>query len=142
MAIEMTPPDDSEALKDVKIIKVVYDINAVSEPTKIINKLKGIVDARDRALAAKVKSDIVIEFRGPALSFIQKPGSDSTVEQKMIGDLISELKKEGAKLDACGFAAKTQNLDPSSFLPEIKVVGNTFNSLGGYQAKGYGVITA
>ena len=57
MAVEMTPPDDSDALKDVKIIKVVYDINAVTEPTKIINKLKGIVDARDRALAAKVKSD-------------------------------------------------------------------------------------
>jgi hypothetical protein len=25
-------------------------------------------------------------------------------------------------------------------LPEVKVVANTFNSLGGYQAKGYGII--
>jgi intracellular sulfur oxidation DsrE/DsrF family protein len=142
MAVEVTPPDDSDALKGVKTIKVVYDINVVSEPNKMINKLKGIVDARDRALAAKVKSDLVIEFRGPALSFIQKPGPDATVEQKQIGGLVSELKKEGAKLEAYGFAAKTQNLDPSSFLPEVKVVGNTFNSLGGYQAKGYGVISA
>jgi intracellular sulfur oxidation DsrE/DsrF family protein len=139
---EVTPPDDSDALKGVKTIKVVYDINVVSEPTKMINKLKGIVDARDRALAAKVKSDLVIEFRGAALSFIQKPGPDATVEQKQIGELVSKLKKEGAKLEACGFAAKTQNLDPSSFLPEVKAVGNTFNSLGGYQAKGYGVISA
>ena len=139
---EMTPPDDSDALKGVKTIKVVYDINVVSEPTKMINKLKGIVDARDRALAAKVKSDIVIEFRGPALSFIQKPGPDATFEQKQIGELVSELKKEGAKLEACGFAAKTQNLDPSSFLPEVKLVGNTFVSLGGFHAKGYAVVTA
>jgi intracellular sulfur oxidation DsrE/DsrF family protein len=142
MAVEMTHPDDSDALKGVKTIKVIYDINVVSEPTKIINKLKGIVDARDRALAAKVKSDIVIEFRGPALSFIQKPGPDATGEQKQIRELVSELKKEGAKLEACGFAAKTQNLDPSNFLSEVKLVGSSFISLGGFQAKGYSVITA
>ncbi len=142
MAVEMTTPDDSDALKGVKTIKVIYDINVVSEPTKMINKLKGIVDARDRALAANVKSDIVIEFRGPALSLIQKPGPDATFEQRQIGELVSELKKQGAKLEVCSFAAKTQNLDPSSFLPEAKLVGNTFISLGGFQAKGYAVITA
>ena len=141
MAIEITPPYDSDALRGVKTIKIVYDINAVTELTKMINKLKEIVDARGRAFAAKVKSDLVIEFRGPALSFIQKPGHDATIGQKHIGELVSELKKQGAKLEACGFAAKTQNLDPSSFLPEVKVVGNTFNSLLGYQAKGYGVIS-
>ncbi len=138
---QVTPPDDSDALKGVKTIKVVYDVNAVSEPTKMINKFKGIVDARDRALAVKVKSDLVIAFRGPALIFIQKPGPDATSEQKQISELVSELKKQGAKFEACSFAAKSQNLDPSSFLPEVKVVGNNFNSLGGYQAKGYGVIS-
>ena len=141
-SVEVTPPDDSEALKGVKTIKVVYDINAVTEPQKMINKLKGIIDARDRALALKVKSVLVIEIRGPALGFMLKHGPEATVEQRQIGELISELKKEGAKIDACSFAAKSQNLDPASFLPGVKVVGNTFNSLGGYQAKGYGVISA
>ena len=102
--------------------------------------LKAIVDARGRALAANVKPDLVIAFRGSALRLIQKPGPDATGEQKQIGELVAELKKEGVKLEACNFAANVLNLNPAGFLPEVKVVGNTFNSLGGYQAKGYSVI--
>ena len=139
--VEVAHPDDSDALKGVKTIKVVYDMNGVSEPKKMIVMLKAIVDARGRALAAKVKADLVIAFRGPELNLIQKPGPDATGEQKQIGELVAELKKEGAKLEACNFAASVLNLDPAGFLPELKVVGNTFNSLGGYQAKGYGVIS-
>ncbi len=139
--VEVAHPDDSDALKGVKTIKVVYDINGVSEPKKMIVMLKAIVDARGRALAAKVKPDLVIAFRGPALNLIQKPGPDATGEQKQIGELVAELKKEGIKLEECNFAANVMNLDPAGFLPELKVVGNTFNSLGGYQAKGYGVIS-
>ncbi len=139
--LEVAHPDDSDALKGVKTIKVVYDINGVSEPKTMIVMLKAIVDARDRALTANVKPDLVIAFRGPALKLIQKPGPDTTGEQKQIGELVAELKKEGAKLEACSFAANVLNLDPAGFLPEVKVVGNTFNSLGGYQAKGYRIIS-
>ena len=137
----MAHPDDSDALKGVKTMKVVYDINGVSEPKTMIIMLKAIIDARGQALAAKVKPDLVIAFRGPALKLIQKPGPDATGEQKQIGELVAELKKEGAKLEACSFAANVLNLDPAGFLPEVKLVGNTFNSLGGYQAKGYHVIS-
>src|SRR3989304_8728996 len=133
--------DDSDAFKGVKTIKVIYDMNGVSEPKKMIVMLKAIIDARGRALAAQVKPDLVIAFRGPALTLVQKPGPDPTGEQKQIGELVAELKKEGTKLEACNFAATVMNLDPASFLPELKVVANTFNSLGGYQAKGYGVIS-
>jgi len=139
--VEMAHPDDSDALKGIKTMKVVYDMNGVSEPKKMIVMLKAILDANGRALAAKVKPDLVIAFRGPALNLIQKPGPDATGEQKQIGELLAELKKEGVKLEVCSFAANVMNLDPAGFLPEVKVVGNTFNSLGGYQAKGYGVIS-
>ena len=134
-------PDDSDALKDLKTMKVVYDMNGLNEPKKMMVMLKAIIDARGRAVAAHVKPDIVIAFRGPALTLVQKPGPDPTGEQKQIGELVAELKKEGTKLEACNFAANVMNLDPANFLPELKVVGNTFNSLGGYQAKGYGVIS-
>jgi len=139
--VEMAHPDDSDALKGIKTMKVVYDMNGVSEPKRMIVMLKAILDANGRALAAKVKPDLVIAFRGPALNLIQKPGPDATGEKKQIGELVAELKKGGAKLEVCNFAANVMNLDPAGFLPEVKVVGNTFNSLGGYQAKGYGVIS-
>src|SRR5512136_3024301 len=137
--VAVANPDDSDALKGVKTIKVVYDFNGVSEPKTMIALLKAIVDARGRALASKVELDLVIAFRGPALRLIQKPGPNATDEQKKIGELVAVLKKEGAKLEACSFAASVMNLDPASFLPEVKVVGNTFTSLSGYQAKGYNV---
>jgi len=120
--IEVAHPDDSEALKGVKTIKVVYDMNGVSEPKKMVVMLKAIIDARGQALAAKVKPDIVIAFRGPALNLIQKPGPDATSEQKQIGELVAELKKEGVKLEVCSFAANVMNIDPAGFLPELKVV--------------------
>src|SRR4030065_2446399 len=89
--VEVAHPDDSDALKGVKTIKVVYDMNGVSEPKKMIVMLKAIVDARGRALAAKVKPDLVIAFRGPALNLIQKPGPDATGEQNETGELAGEL---------------------------------------------------
>jgi len=133
-------PNDADALKDVKTLKIVYDISAISEPKMLVLYLKAIVDARDRAIAAKVKPDLVLTFRGPALKLIQKSGADAPEEQKQIAELVADLKKGGAKIEACYFAVQVLNLDPKSFLPEVKVVANTFNSLGGYQAKGYGII--
>jgi intracellular sulfur oxidation DsrE/DsrF family protein len=91
-------------------------------------------------VAAKVKPDLVVAFRGPALKLIQKPGPDATEEQKRIGELVADLKKGGAKMEACNFAVQVLKLDREAFLPEVKVVANSFNSLGGYQAKGYGIV--
>jgi len=133
-------PNDADALKGVKTLKVVYDIDGVTEPKKMVVFLKAIADARDRALAAKVKPDLVVAFRGPALKLIQKAGPDATEEQKQIAELVADLKKGGAKMEACNFAVQVLKLDREAFLPEVKVVANTFNSLGGYQAKGYGII--
>jgi intracellular sulfur oxidation DsrE/DsrF family protein len=133
-------PNDADALKGVKTLKVVYDIDGVTEAKKMVVYLKAITDARDRALAAKVKLHIVVAFRGPALKLIQKPGPDATEEQKQIAELVADLKKGGAKIEACNFAVQVLKLDREAFLLEVKVVANSFNSLGGYQAKGYGIV--
>lgn len=59
-------------------------------------------------MAAKVKPDLVVAFRGPALKLIQKPGPDASEEQEQIGELVADLKKGGA----------------------VKVVARLFDSLG------------
>ncbi|MEW6511202.1 MAG: DsrE family protein [Bacteroidota bacterium] len=134
-------PSDADALQGVKQLKVVYDIDDVTEPKKMVVYLKAIVDARDRAVAAKVKPDLVVAFRGPALKLIQKAGPGAAEEQKQIAGLMADLKKGGAKIEACNFAVQMLKLDREAFLPEVKVVANSFNSLGGYQAKGYGIVS-
>lgn len=136
----MEEPNDTDALKGVKTLKVVYDIDAVTEPKKMVVFLKAIADARDRAVAAKVKPVLVVTFRGPALKLIQKPGPDATEEQKQIAELMADLKKGDAKIEACNFAVQVLKLDREAFLPEVKVVANSFNSLGGYHAQGYGIV--
>lgn len=133
-------PNDADALKGVKTLKVVYDIDGVTEPKKMVVFLKAIADARDRAVEMKVKADLVVTFRGPALKLIQKPGLDATEEQKQIAEVVADLKKGGAKMEACNFAVQLLKLDPEAFLPEVKIVANSFNSLGGYHAKGYGIV--
>lgn len=133
-------PNDADALKGVKTLKIVYDIDGVTESKKMVVFLKAIADARDRAEAVKVKTDLVVTFRGPALKLIQKPGPDATAEQKEIAEVVADLKKGGAKMEACNFAVQMLKLDPEAFLPEVKIVANSFNSLGGYQAKGYGIV--
>lgn len=137
---ESGEPRDADALSGIKTMSVVYDINNITEAKKMIVFLKAIIDARDRALAANVKPKLVIALRGPALNLVQKSSSEATEEQKQIAELITNLKNGGARLEACYFAVQVLKLDPAGFLPEVKVVANTFNSLGGYQAKGYGVI--
>lgn len=133
-------PNDADALKGVKTLKVVYDISAVTEPKMMVLYLQAIADARDRALAANVKPELVLTFRGPALKLIQKTTGEATEEQKQIAKLLADLKHGGAAMEACDFAVQALKLERESFLPEVKVVANTFNSLGSYQAKGYGII--
>lgn len=134
-------PNDADALKGVNVLKVVYDIDGVTEPKKMVVFLKAIADARDRAVAARVKTDLVVTFRGPALKLIQKPGPDATEEQKQVAEVIADLKKGGAKMEACNFAVQIFKLDPEAFLSDVKIVANSFNSLAGYQAKGYGIVS-
>ena len=46
----------------------------------------------------------------------------------------------GAGLELASAARLVLKLDRAAFLSEVKVVANSFNSLGGYQAKGYGIV--
>ena len=48
--------------------------------------------------------------------------------------LIEELKGHGVKLEACSIASRLFKVDPKTYLPGVKPVGNTFVSLIGYQA--------
>jgi hypothetical protein len=66
-------------------------------------------------------------------------------EQKTLGEIsgtISEMSRDEIRLELCLFAAKVFCVDPGSFLPGIKHVGNGWISSMAYQAKGYPLIPA
>lgn len=136
-------PDDRDALKGVTSGKALFDINlgkAESLPlylNVIAMTHRGLVDQG-------VTPEFVVAFRGPSVQFItgKTRGQDSTqaaVFEEIAGK-VRELDALGVKFEACAIATGLFKIDNSAVLPEIKVVGNTFISLIGYQAQGYGTI--
>jgi intracellular sulfur oxidation DsrE/DsrF family protein len=57
-----------------------------------------------------------------------------------IAGTISEMSKDGIKLEICLVAASLLGVDPASVLPDIKHVDNGFISLIGWQTNGYSLV--
>ena len=50
------------------------------------------------------------------------------------------MKKKGVQFEACAVAMRVLKVDQAGLVPEVKLVANVFNSLIGYQNKGYAMI--
>lgn len=131
-------PLDSRALAGVTQGKAVFDIN-LAEEAKLPLYLQVIEKTHEGLLAQGVTPDFVIAFRGPAVQFIEDRGAD-TPEHKHIAALIARLASKGVRLEACSIATGLFNVNEEALLPGIELVGNTFISLIGYQAQGYGTV--
>lgn len=135
--------NDSDALRGVTETKAVFDIH-VSKPETLELYLQVIRQTHDDLKRQGQNPVLVVAFRGPTLRLITSENwSFSEEDQDLIeksAALIKELLSLGVKFEACSIAAKLFKVDPNSYLPGIKPVGNTFVSLIGYQAQGYGLV--
>lgn len=136
-------PNDSVALQGVKTGKAVFDIN-LSGPEKLPLYLQVIKETHDSLIKQGVKPVMVVAFRGMAVRLVSSERKDFTAEQKDLMDdadkLIVDLAKKGIRFEACAVASRLFKIDNATILPNVKVVGNTFISLIGYQARGYAII--
>lgn len=137
----ITGPNDSAALSGVEVGKGFFDINIgvdLTMPEAAEGKLAlylGVIKQTVEGLENQgVAADIVVAFRGMAVMLI----TETTSEE--IQAAVSELTELGVKFEACNIATGIFGVDNATILPEIKVVGNTFISAIGYQAKGYSPI--
>ena len=139
--------EDYEALKGLKSVKVVFDVR-ISNPKSAALYLKLIHETyKDKNIMAVTKKPaFVVIFIGPSVKLISKNKEGfSPEEQKILDEIattISEMSKDGIKLEICLFAAKVFNVDPASILPGIKQVPNGWISLIGYEAQGYSLVPA
>jgi intracellular sulfur oxidation DsrE/DsrF family protein len=135
--------DDSDSLMGIEKSKTVFDIN-IAEPAKLSLYLKVIAKTRGDLVAQNVTPEIVLAFRGPAVRLISsETWAFSEEDQQSLAEsalLIDQLRAEGVKLEACSIATDLFKVDNSTLLPGIKVVGNTFVSLTGYQGRGYALV--
>jgi intracellular sulfur oxidation DsrE/DsrF family protein len=136
-------PLDRVALQGVKVGKGVFDIN-LTDPLRLPLYLGVIEETLDGLQAQGVKPELVVAFRGTAVKLVSSQREGFDHEQKAAleesDELIRELAQAGVRFEACAIATRLFGVENNSVLPQVKVVGNTFNSLIGYQAKGYALI--
>ncbi len=135
--------DDSDALAGVTQTKSLFDIG-VSEPKTLEFYLRVIRQTYDDLVRQGQKPDMIIDFRGSSVRLVTtETWSFSEEDQALLtkaAQLVKELKGLGVRMEACSIATDFYKIDPATILPEIKMVGNTFITLTGYQSKGYSLV--
>ena len=127
-------PDDREALSGLKAAKVIFDVR-VDDLDKLMFNLKLFRETFDGMEPQGVKPDMIVAFRGPGVKLLTATALDAEALE-----LIRALKKKGVRFEVCAVALRIFKVDPAGLVPEVKVVANVFNSLIGYQSKGYAMI--
>jgi intracellular sulfur oxidation DsrE/DsrF family protein len=139
--------DEYAALKGLKYVKAVFDFR-IGDPKSAAAHLKLIHQTyKDESIKSVTdKPDFVIVYIGHAAKVVSKSREGySPEEQKTLDEIagiISEMSKDGIRMEICLFAAQSLGVDSSSILPEVKHVGNGWISVIAYQASGYSLVAA
>lgn len=148
LAFAMNAPameiNDADALKGVKTGKGIFLINQ-DNPQKTALYL-GIINATyDSMKKQKTRPDFVVVFVGQTVRFLTtEPEAALAAEHKdalqSIAASVKKLKEKGVRLEICDIATAFFKVSNDKLVPGLKVVGNGFTSLIGYQSKGYGLV--
>ena len=144
VAAQAEKPMDADALESIEVGKVVWDV-LVSRPDRLLFYLKLIDETYDDLVRQEVEPDMVFIFHGRALQLIKSEEVDYLPKDKqahqealaLIGDLSA---RPGVRMEACSISARMQSIENDGIISDVKMVGNTYVSLIGYQTKGYSVI--
>ncbi len=127
-------PNDHAALAGLKTAKVIFDVR-VADLDKLVFNLRLFSETMEGMTAQGVKPEMVVAFRGPTVKLLTAAALD---EEAL--DLLRTLQKKGVQFEACAVAMRVLKVDAAGLVPEVKLVANVFNSLIGYQNKGYAMI--
>jgi intracellular sulfur oxidation DsrE/DsrF family protein len=137
-------PADSAALEGVTTGKIVWDIN-MGDPRKLSLYLRVIQETYDDLVRQNVTPDMIFAFRGKSVLLVSTDREAIPLEEHHhlddVAELVADLsQRPGVRMEACSVACRLFGVEAKNLLPRIHAVGNTFVSLIGYQAKGYGTI--
>jgi intracellular sulfur oxidation DsrE/DsrF family protein len=136
---ELHARDDSLALSGLTSVRAVFDVRTSDE--KALQFMFTVIrDTFDETVHQGVKPHYVVSMRGPTVKFlVRSRQGDQELQQKTL-ELIGDLNKRGLRMDACGYALNLFGLEAEDLVSGIEVVGNSLNSLIGYQIKGYALV--
>ncbi|MBU1664169.1 MAG: DsrE family protein [Gammaproteobacteria bacterium] len=135
--------DDRHALDGVKTGKALFDI-ASGNPNAMVTVLDIVGETIDGLKRQGVEPQIVVAFRGPAVRFLSGDSSRIPPEHAAtameLATRIEQLAARGVRIEACGITTRMMKMDNATLVKGVQPVANTFNSLIGYQSKGYALI--
>ncbi len=142
-AVSAVTGEEYEAMKGITSAKAVFDVRHGNPKSAAF--LMNLIHETYKELAAEKKQPVfVVVFIGPSVKLVSKNREGFSAEDQksldQIAGAVKEMSKDGIKLELCGVAAKSFDVEPASVLPEIKVVGNGWISEIGYQAKDYSLV--
>ena len=137
------PLNNADALKGLKSVKVVCDVN-VGEPRMLLRRLELIDETYTQLIDDGLQATFVVAFRGPATPYVTRgskyvPSEQQAIKKKIQG-WIAQFHENGFSMEQCAIAARGQKVALSDILPQITVVRNGYISLVAYQNKGYALL--
>ena len=135
--------NNSDAIQGQKTSKALFDIN-LTKAGELDLYLQVIAQTHDDLISQGLDPDFIIAFRGASVRLVSSDiwmfEEKDQEKLKNSAKHLKALKEKGVRLEACNIATTLFKVDNNSVLNEIKIVGNTFVSLIGYQNQGYSII--
>lgn len=137
-------PDDANALAGVSSGKVVWDIS-MSDPENLAVHLSVVRETYDDLVRQDIEPDMVLAIHGRPVTYLQEDLSSLALEDlpqvEKVNAILDELNLlPGVRIEVCSVANRLMGVDNAAIRDGFHVVGNTWVSLIGYQAKGHAMI--
>ena len=131
--------DDAKALSGLSSVRAIFDVRTKDE--KALQFIFTVIrDTYDETVQQQVKARYVASMRGPTIKLLVRSRHGDPALQEKTVSLINELNQRGIRLEACGYALNLFGVEPEDLYEGIVAVGNSLNSLIGYQIKGYTLV--
>ena len=136
--------DDADALRGVSEGKGLFLVD-LTRPDKTALYLEIIQGTHAGMKRQGVEPDFVVVYIGPTVKFLTtRPGDELEMEfgaeLSRIQQAVKGLGELGVKQEVCAIATKVFNIDNATLPEELKLVGDGFISLIGYQSQGYKLV--
>ncbi|MEJ2470308.1 MAG: DsrE family protein [Desulfuromonadales bacterium] len=131
--------DDAAALHGLTAVRAVYDVRTNDEKS-LQFMFKVIRDTYDETRAQNVTPRYVVSMRGPTVKMLVRSRAGDADLQAQTVAIIRSLIDRDIRLEACGYALNLFGVGPDALYKGVNAVGNSLNSLIGYQTRGYALV--
>lgn len=137
-------PHDRAALGALQVGKGVFLVD-IGDAKKLNFYLEVIQGSFQGMKRQGVEPDFVLVYIGPSVKYLtSEPSAAAEAEAgALVMDIaanVEALAALGVRQEICAVATRVFGIDNSTVLPGLKLVGDGFISLIGYQAQGYHLV--